>query len=129
MGPGGRQKAHVFKQVSLYLGNCFPLIYQICSEYVNLTRFGGYIHPTERARRAPKQPFEQTGYRYEAFRPVRLTLDQFEYNQKQINENLSGRALLDRLHTKARKCCAENAYLTALAGVSHEIYTTTWRAF
>ena len=88
------------------------------------------MHATEPAPKAPKQHFEQTGYRYEAFRPVLLTPYQFEYKQQQIVDDGPGRALLYRLHTKTNRCCAENMPLTALAGVSQDICTiTTWRAF
>ena len=40
---------------------------QIFSQYVNMILFGGHMHATETAPKAPKQPFEQTGYWYEAF--------------------------------------------------------------
>ena len=55
------------------------------------------MHATEPAPKAPKQLFEQTGYRYEAFRPVLLTPDQFEHNQKQIVEDGPGGALFTQI--------------------------------
>ena len=75
------------------------------------------MHATEPAPKAPKQHFEQTGYRYKAFRTVLLTPDQFEYSQQHIVEDGPGGALLYRLHTKTNRCCAENIPLTALAAV------------